>query len=146
MKSEPSVYSIDDLRRDGSTPWDGVRNYQARNSMRSMRKGDKVLYYHSNCDVPGVVGVAKVVRTAYPDPTQFDPASKYFDPTSDPADPRWSLVDVGFVRAFKRTVSLDELKAHAAELGDMAVIRKGNRLSVMPVTPEQCTFFVDLAR
>lgn len=146
MKSEPSVYSIDDLRRDGSTPWDGVRNYQARNSMRSMRKGDKVLYYHSNCDVPGVVGVAKVVRTAYPDPTQFDPASKYFDPTSDPADPRWSLVDVGFVRAFKRTVSLDELKAHAAELGDMAVIRKGNRLSVMPVTPEQFTFVVDLAR
>jgi predicted RNA-binding protein with PUA-like domain len=146
MKSEPDVYSIEDLRRDGSTPWDGVRNYQARNYLRSMRRGDKVLYYHSNCAVPGVVGLAKVVRTAYPDPTQFDPTSTYFDPGSDPADPRWSLVDVGFVRVLARTVSLDELKAHAADLGDLAVIRKGNRLSVTPVSPEQYAYIVALAR
>jgi predicted RNA-binding protein with PUA-like domain len=145
MKSEPDAYSIDDLRRDRRTMWDGVRNYQARNYMREMARGDKVLFYHSNTKVAGVVGVAKVVRTAYPDPTQFDPDSHYFDPTADRDDPRWSLVDIGFVRAFARTVSLDELKAHAAELGDLAVIRKGNRLSVSAVSEDQFDFIVDLA-
>jgi predicted RNA-binding protein with PUA-like domain len=146
MKSEPDAYSIDDLRRDGRTPWDGVRNFQARNYLRSMRRGDKVLYYHSNTTPPGVVGIAKVVSTAYPDPTQFDPASKYYDATSDPSDPRWSLVDIGFVRAFARVVSLDELRSHADALGDLAVIRKGNRLSVTPVADEQFAYIVALAR
>jgi predicted RNA-binding protein with PUA-like domain len=146
MKSEPDVYSIDHLRRDRRTAWDGVRNFQARNYMRSMVKGDRILYYHSNTAVPGVVGVAKVVATAYPDPTQFDPQSKYFDPTSDPDDPRWSLVDVAFVRAFPRVVSLEELKSHADQLGDLAVIRKGNRLSVSPVSDDQFAFIVELAR
>jgi predicted RNA-binding protein with PUA-like domain len=146
VKSEPDVYSIDDLERDGTEPWDGVRNYQARNYLRQMRKGDRVLFYHSNTAVPGVVGLAKVVATASPDPTQFDPASKYFDPTSDPDDPRWSLVHLGFVKAFDRTVSLDELKGHADELGDLAVIRKGNRLSVCPVTAQQFDVIVRLAR
>ena len=106
MKSEPDVYSIDDLKRDRKTMWDGVRNYQARNYMRSMALGDQILYYHSNCEVPGVVGLAKVVRLAYPDPTQFDPNDSHFDPGSKRDDPRWSLVDVGFVKKFRRTVSL----------------------------------------
>lgn len=145
MKSEPDVYSIDDLKRDKKTMWDGVRNYQARNYMRSMAKGDQILYYHSNTDVPGVVGLAKVVRLAYPDPTQFDPSDSHYDPASKPEDPRWSLVDVGYVRKFRRTVSLNELREHAAELGDFPLIRTGNRLSVMPVTEEQFATVLRLA-
>jgi len=145
MKSEPDVYSIDDLKRDSKTMWDGVRNYQARNYMRSMAKGDQILYYHSNTDVPGVVGLAKVVRLAYPDPTQFDPSDSHYDPASKPEDPRWSLVDVGFVKKFRRTVSLNELREHAAELGDFPLIRTGNRLSVMPVTDEQFAVVLRLA-
>ena len=132
MKSEPNAYSIDDLKRDKKTMWDGVRNYQARNFMRSMAIGDQILFYHSNCDVPGVVGLAKVVRLAYVDPTQ-------------PEDPRWSLVDIGFVKKFKRTVSLTELKARAVELGDFALTRTGNRLSVMSVTQAQFDLVVSLA-
>jgi predicted RNA-binding protein with PUA-like domain len=146
VKSEPDVYSIEDLRRDGTTTWEGVRNFQARNYLRAMRKGDRVLYYHSNADPPGVAGIAKVARTAYPDPTQFDPASHYADPTSDPDDPRWSMVDLAFVKAFARVVSLDELRDHAAELGDLAVIRRGNRLSVCPVSADQFDLIVALAR
>lgn len=145
MKSEPDVYSLDDLKRDKKTMWDGVRNYQARNYMRSMAVGDQVLYYHSNCDVPGVVGLAKVVRAAYPDPTQFDPGDKHFDPTAKREDPRWSLVDVGFVKKFKRTVSLAELREHSKELGDFALIRTGNRLSVMSVTAKQFEVICRLA-
>jgi predicted RNA-binding protein with PUA-like domain len=145
MKSEPDVYSIDDLRRDRKTMWDGVRNYQARNYMRSMALGDQILYYHSNTDIPGVVGLAKVVRLAYPDPTQFDPTDSHYDPGSKPEDPRWSLVDVGFVKRFRRTVSLNELREHASELGDFPLIRTGNRLSVMPVTEAQFDVVVRLA-
>jgi len=145
MKSEPDVYSLDDLKRDKKTMWDGVRNYQARNYMHSMVVGDQVLYYHSNCEVPGVVGIAKVVTKAYPDPTQFDPDDKHYDPTAKRDDPRWSLVDVGFVKRFKRTVSLAELRDHAAELGDFPLIRTGNRLSVMPVTPDQFEVVTRLA-
>lgn len=145
MKSEPDVYSIDDLKRDKKTMWDGVRNYQARNYMRSMAKGDQILYYHSNTDVPGVVGLAKVLRLAYPDPTQFDPTDSHYDPASKPEDPRWSLVDVGFVKKFGRTVSLNELREHADELGDFPLIRTGNRLSVMPVTEEQFAVVLRLA-
>ena len=137
MKSEPEEFSIDDLRsRPKKTePWDGVRNYQARNFMRDqMKKGDLVLFYHSNCEVPGVVGIAKVVREGYPDPTAFDPEDKHYDPKSDPENPRWFLVDVQYVRRTKRTIPLAELKANPA-LEGMALVRKGNRLSVMPVEP-----------
>jgi len=145
VKSEPGAYSIDDLKRDKRTMWDGVRNYMARNYMRSMAVGDQLLYYHSNCEVPGVVGLAKVAKTAYPDPTQFDPSDSHYDPASKPGDPRWSLVDVRYVKKFKRTVSLTELKAYADELGDFALTRTGNRLSVMPVTAEQFEFILRLA-
>jgi len=133
MKSEPDTYSIDDLERDGQEPWDGIRNYQARNMMRDdMKIGDKVFFYHSNCKEPGIVGVMKVASKPYPDATQFDPDSNYYDAKSNPDDPRWCLVDVEFVRKTKRNITLTEMKAHPA-LDDMILTRRGNRLSVMPV-------------
>ena len=133
MKSEPDAFSIDDLKRKKREPWDGVRNYQARNFMRDgMRPGDQVFFYHSNCAVPGIAGIAEVATDAYPDPSQFDPKSKYFDPGSSRDNPRWMLVDVKFVKKLKRTISLDEMKSDPA-LDGMALLRKGNRLSVMPV-------------
>ncbi|HEU4671096.1 MAG TPA: EVE domain-containing protein [Dyella sp.] len=133
MKSEPDTFSIDDLARRGREPWDGVRNYQARNFMRDgMRIGDGVFFYHSNCAEPGIVGLAEVVSDAYPDPSQFNPKSDYFDPGASRDNPRWMLVDVGFVRKLKRTITLRELQAVPA-LADMPLVRKGNRLSVMPV-------------
>jgi len=134
MKSEPDAYSIDDLERDGREMWDGIRNYQARNMMRDdMRIGDEVLFYHSNCKEPGVVGIARVVSEPYPDPTQFDSKSRYFDPKSDPDDPRWCLVDVEFIRKLSRNVTLTEIKSQKS-LEDMILTRKGNRLSIMPVS------------
>jgi predicted RNA-binding protein with PUA-like domain len=137
MKSEPDAFSIDDLKRKGQEHWDGVRNYQARNFMRDgMRIGDKVFFYHSNCAEPGIVGVAEVATDAYPDPSQFDPKSKYFDAASSRDNPRWMLVDVKFVKKLKRTITLKELQADPA-LADMALVRKGNRLSVMPVGAEE---------
>ena len=136
MKSEPDVYGIDDLSRDGSEPWDGIRNYQARNMMRDdMQMGDRVFFYHSNCDDIGIVGIAQVTSQAYPDPTQFDPKSRYHDPKSSDENPRWCLVDIGFVRKLKRTITLAELKDES-ELDGFALIRKGNRLSIMPVSDE----------
>jgi predicted RNA-binding protein with PUA-like domain len=133
MKSEPDAYSIDDLERDGRDMWDGIRNYQARNMMRDdMKIGDEVFFYHSNCKEPGVVGIAKVVSEPYPDPTQFDKKSKYFDAKSNKDNPRWCLVDVAFVRKLKRNVTLSEIKAQKS-LADMILTRKGNRLSIMPV-------------
>jgi predicted RNA-binding protein with PUA-like domain len=133
MKSEPDAFSIDDLKRKKQEAWDGVRNYQARNFMRDgMRPGDKVFFYHSNCAVPGIVGIAKVATEAYPDPSQFDPKSKYFDPGSSRDKPRWMLVDVKFMRKLKRTISLKELQADPA-LDGMVLLRKGSRLSVQPV-------------
>jgi predicted RNA-binding protein with PUA-like domain len=133
MKSEPDAYSIDDLERDGRDMWDGIRNYQARNMMRDeMRVGDKVFFYHSNCKEPGIVGVMKVASKPYPDPTQFDPESKYYDPKSNEEDPRWMLIDVEFVRKLSRTITLVELKAHPG-LDGMILLRRGNRLSIMPV-------------
>lgn len=138
MKSEPDAFSIDDLKKVGVEPWNGVRNYQARNFMRAMQPGDGVLFYHSNTDVPGIVGVAEVASDAYPDPTQFDPKSDYFDPKSTREQPRWDLVDVKFVKKLKRTIALDEIKARAHELGEgFALVQKGTRLSVMPVTAAQ---------
>lgn len=135
MKSEPDAYSIDDLKRDKREPWDGVRNYQARNMMRDdMRVGDEVFFYHSNCKEPGIVGLAKVASKPYPDPTQFDPESKYYDPKSSEDNPRWCLVDVRYVRKLKRTITLAELK-ELSGLDGFALTRKGNRLSIMPVDP-----------
>lgn len=132
MKSEPDVYSIHDLERDGSTFWDGVRNYKARNNMRAMQVGDEVLFYHSNAKPPGVVGIARVSREAYADPSQFDKKNKYFDEKSDPEEPRWSLVDVAFVAHLPHAVGLDDVKADTA-LSEMELVRYG-RLSVQAVT------------
>jgi predicted RNA-binding protein with PUA-like domain len=144
MKSEPEAFSIDDLKRKRTEAWDGVRNYQARNFMRDgMRPGDKVFFYHSNCAEPGIVGIAEVASEAYPDPSQFDRKSKYFDPKSRPEEPRWMLVDVKFVKKLKRTITLDELKGHDA-LEDMPLLRKGNRLSVMPVGTSHWKYVLDL--
>lgn len=136
MKSEPDVFSIDDLARDRRTTWEGVRNYQARNFMRDeMKVGDLVLYYHSNATPPGVAGVARVACEAYPDPTQFDPKSDYYDEGSKKDDPRWLMVDLEFVEKLPELVSLDRLKSEP-ELEGMLVIRKGQRLSVQPVEAE----------
>jgi predicted RNA-binding protein with PUA-like domain len=133
MKSEPDAFSIDDLKRKKHEAWDGVRNYQARNYMRDgMRVGDKVFFYHSNCAEPGIVGIAEVATDAYPDPSQFDPKSKYFDAGSTRDKPRWMLVDVKFMKKLKRTITLKELQADAA-LDGMVLLRKGSRLSVQPV-------------
>lgn len=132
VKSEPDAYSIDDLKRDKREPWDGIRNYAARNFMRDgMAVGDLVFFYHSNAKPPGVVGVCKVASQAYPDPTQFDPKSNYHDPKSDPDAPRWMLVDMAFVEKFPRMVSLDEVKADP-DLDGMVLATRG-RLSVQPV-------------
>ncbi|HEB58264.1 MAG TPA: EVE domain-containing protein [Gammaproteobacteria bacterium] len=146
MKSEPDVYGIDDLAAaPGKTDhWDGVRNYQARNFMRDqMKKGDKVFFYHSNCKQPGIVGIARVVREGYPDHTAFDPKEKYYDPKSDPARPRWYMVDIKFERKFRRTITLEELKQHK-KLADMPLLRKGNRLSVMPVGEKEWEYILKL--
>ena len=134
MKSEPDVYSIDDLERDGREKWDGIRNYQARNMMRDdMKIGEEIFFYHSNCKEPGIVGVARVVSAPYPDPTQFDKKSRYYDAKSSADNPRWCLVDVKFVRKLTRNITLTELKAQKT-LADMILTRKGNRLSIMPVS------------
>ncbi|PCI37264.1 MAG: EVE domain-containing protein [Thiotrichales bacterium] len=137
MKTEPSTFSIDDLKAmpNATEHWDGVRNYQARNFMKAMQKGDKVFFYHSNCKEPSIVGTAKVVTTAYPDFTAQDPDSNYFDPRSNVAKPIWEMVDIKFTRKFKRNISLSTLKA-IPELSDMLLVRKGNRLSITPVTEQ----------
>jgi predicted RNA-binding protein with PUA-like domain len=144
MKTEPDTFSIDDLKRKKHEAWDGVRNYQARNFMRDdMRVGDGVFFYHSNCAEPGIAGLAEVATDAYPDPSQFDPKSKYFDPGSSRDNPRWMLVDVKFVKKLKRVITLDELKNHKA-LVDMRLLRKGNRLSVMPVETADWKYILGL--
>ncbi|HKT26962.1 EVE domain-containing protein [Dyella sp.] len=144
MKSEPDTFSIDDLKRKKREAWDGVRNYQARNFMRDdMRVGDGVFFYHSNCAEPGIAGLAEVASDAYPDPSQFDPKSKYFDAASSRDNPRWMLVDVKFVKKLKRVITLDELKNHP-KLGGMTLLRKGNRLSVMPVDAAEWKYILGL--
>ena len=143
MKSEPSECSIDDLVRLGRVPWVGVRNYQARNFMRDdMQVGDGVLFYHSSCPEPGIVGLAEVATPAYPDATQFDPASPYHDPKSDPDAPRWLHVDVKLVRK-TRLLSLAEMRERPA-LASMRVLQRGNRLSITPVTPAEWRAVQDL--
>jgi predicted RNA-binding protein with PUA-like domain len=136
MKSEPSEYSIDDLARDGSVAWFGVRNYQARNFMRDqMQVGDGVLFYHSTCAEPGIAGLAEVASAAFPDATQFEAAGKYFDPKATPENPRWFNVEVKFVRK-TRLISLAELRS-APQLATMRILAKGNRLSITPVDPDE---------
>ncbi len=147
MKSEPDTFSIDDLynRPERTEPWDGVRNYQARNMMRdSMKLGDWVFFYHSNCSEPGIVGIMEVVKEGYPDTTAFDPDDKHFDPKSDPDQPRWYRVDVRYIRHLPRTISLKELK-DKVELADLALVKRGNRLSIMPISQWQWDFILALA-
>jgi predicted RNA-binding protein with PUA-like domain len=146
MKSEPDAFSIDDLARVKTEPWTGVRNYQARNFMRDgMSVGDGVLFYHSSCPEPGIVGTAEVASAAYPDPTQFQCKSPYFDATSSPEEPRWMLVDVTFRRKFARTVTLEEMKIQP-RLEEFVLLKRGNRLSILPVTKSQWDFILALEK
>ncbi len=148
MKSEPDVFGIEHLMKmpKKTEHWDGVRNYQARNMMRDqMQKGDLVFFYHSNCDEPGIVGIMQVVKEGYPDHTAFDPDEKYYDPKSDPDNPRWYMVDVKHKRKLRRNISLRELKQYADnELQGMPLLRKGNRLSIMPLSEEHWEFILAL--
>ncbi|BFM48923.1 EVE domain-containing protein [Marinomonas sp. THO17] len=132
MKSEPDAFSIDDLADMQVSPWDGVRNYQARNFMKDMQVGDLVFFYHSSCKPAGIVGVAKVVKEAYPDHTSWDPNSPYYDAKSTPQNPRWFMVDLAFVEKWPRLVTLAELKADAL-LAELPLVKKGSRLSIMPI-------------
>ncbi|UQY32553.1 EVE domain-containing protein [Pseudomonas fulva] len=138
MKSEPDELSIHDLQRLGKTRWDGVRNYQARNFIRSMQAGDQVLFYHSSCPQPGVAGIARIEGKPYPDPAALDPQSHYFDAKASADKNPWTAIDVSFVEAFRQVIPLAELKAQTA-LAELALVHKGSRLSVMPVTEAQWT-------
>jgi predicted RNA-binding protein with PUA-like domain len=146
MKTEPEEFSIDTLARVGREPWSGVRNYQARNYMKEMQVGDGVLFYHSSTAIPGIAGLAEVASAAYPDPTQFQKKSDYYDPASRPEEPRWWLVDVAFKRKLSRLIPLDELRAKADRLDDMVLLRKGSRLSVQPVTAAQWKTILSLEK
>jgi predicted RNA-binding protein with PUA-like domain len=145
MKTEPEAFSIDDLERLGVSHWDGVRSYQARNSLVAMKVGEQAFFYHSSCDPPGVVGICEVVKEAYPDHTAWDPQSKYFDPRSTPEKPQWFMPDVRFVEKFSRMISLPELRA-TPEIEGMVLLQRGARLSVQPVSEEQWEIIVHLAR
>ena len=145
MKSEPDAFSIDDLRKAGTEPWTGVRNYQARNFMRQMQPGDQVFFYHSSTAVPGIAGLGVVASTPYPDPTQFKRKSPYFDPKATPEQPRWEMVDVRFERKFREVLALSTLKANEARLEGLGVLQRGSRLSVMPVTPAQARALLKMA-
>lgn len=148
MKSEPNTFSIGDLQaKPGQREaWDGVRNYQARNILRDeMKIGDLAFFYHSSCASPGIVGIVKVVREGYPDPTAFDPSSQYYDARCDPANPRWYQVDIQFVRELRQPIPLSELKTYP-QLADMALLRRGNRLSILAVSEAQWSFILALER
>jgi predicted RNA-binding protein with PUA-like domain len=148
MKTEPSTFSIDDLaeRPKKTAMWDGVRNYQARNMLRDdFRKGDQAFLYHSSCEIPGIAGVVSVVRTAYPDPTAFDKKHDHYDADSDPKNPRWFVVDVQLKRRLKRVITLDQLREHQSrELRDMLLLKRGNRLSITPVSEAEWKFILSL--
>lgn len=150
MKSEPSVFSIDDLEKDGRTLWEGVRNYQARNfMMNDMSVGDDVLFYHSNAEPPGVAGVATVSRAAVPDPTVFDKKSEYFDPKATKEKPIWFCVEIKFSKKFKSILSLDEIRKNNQknkQLSKMALLQKGSRLSVQPVLPNEFKDILGMAK
>jgi predicted RNA-binding protein with PUA-like domain len=146
MKSEPDVFSIDDLgdRPRQTEHWDGVRNYQVRNMLRDrIKKGDQAFFYHSSCGQPGIVGIVDIVREGYPDDSAWNPKSAYYDPKSTPHQPRWYMVDVRLHRKFRRCITLRELKQHA-ELASLPLLRRGNRLSIIPVTPEHWRFVLAL--
>ena len=146
MKSEPDAFSIDDLKEVKVEPWDGIRNYQARNFMRDqMRVGDKAFFYHSSCDVPGIVGIMKINSKPYPDHTAFDTQNKYYDAKSDPENPRWMMVDVKFVKKLKQPVTLQALKA-CRELDGMQLLKRGNRLSIMPVEEDHWNFIMGMIK
>jgi predicted RNA-binding protein with PUA-like domain len=148
MKSEPSTFGIDDLRKakHHTTGWDGVRNYQARNYLREMKKGDLVFFYHSSCEVPGIAGIASIAREAYADATAFDAKHDHYDADSDPDNPRWFMVDVKLVKKLDRVVTLEELRAHAGgKLKNMIVLKRGNRLSITPVTKAEWELITSLA-
>lgn len=137
MKSEPDVYSIDTLKNEKKTLWDGIRNYQARNfMMKDMKVGDQVLFYHSNAKPPGIAGLARISKKAVPDPTAFDKKSKYFDEKSSKENPRWFCVEVAYEKKLKKLISLDDIRGNK-ELADMMVIKKGSRLSIQPVTEKE---------
>ena len=137
MKSEPDVFSIDDLKKKKTSGWDGVRNYQARNYMRDdMKIGDLVLFYHSSCEVPGVAGLAKVSKESHPDPSQFDKKSEYYDPKATKENPRWFMVEVEFVEKFDHVITLTTIK-ETKGLDKMPLVQKGSRLSINPVTPDE---------
>lgn len=148
VKSEPSTFGIDDLARarNRTTGWDGVRNFQARNFMREMRNGDLAFFYHSSCEVPGIAGIVSIVKQAYPDRTAFDPKDDHYDPDSKTDAPRWFAVDVQLVRKLDRPITLEELRSHAAgKLRNMIVLKRGNRLSITPVTKGEWEFIATLA-
>ncbi len=145
MKSEPDVFSIETLKKKGHAPWDGVRNYQARNFMKDMKAGDVVLFYHSSCQPPGVAGLARVKKESHPDPTAWDKKSDYFDPRSTPEKPLWFMVEVAYLETFPHFVSLEELKADGF-LAGMRVTQKGSRLSVQPVEKKHFDRVVALGR
>jgi predicted RNA-binding protein with PUA-like domain len=145
FKSEPDAYGIDRLERETRTEWSGVRNFQARNNMVAMKLGDRGFFYHSSTKPPGIVGLCEVIREAYPDFTQFDPASDYYDPTSKPDKPKWLMVDVGFVEKFPRMLTLDELRAMPALTG-MTLLKRGSRLSVQPVEAVDFKLILQTAR
>jgi predicted RNA-binding protein with PUA-like domain len=148
MKTEPTTFGVEDLERAKrhTTPWDGVRNYQARNMLRDeMKKGDLAFLYYSSTDVPGIVALMKIVKEGYPDPTAFDHKHHHYDPDSDPSKPRWFMVDVQLERRLTRVISLEELRKHATkELKNMVLLRRGNRLSVTPVEPAEWKFILSL--
>ena len=148
LKSEPDSFSIDALKAapKQTSAWDGVRNFQARNMLRdSMKKGDQAFFYHSSCDVPGIAGIVSIVKDGYPDATAFDPKHDHYDPESKADAPRWYVVDVKLVRKFRRIITLDELRQHAAKkLKDFVLLRRGNRLSVMPVSQKDWDFVLTL--
>ena len=145
VKSEPNAYSIDNLVKDKKTHWDGVRNYQARNIMRDdMKKGDLVLFYHSNAEPNAVVGICEIVREGYPDFTAFDSENKYFDPKSNSENPTWIMVDIKLVKKFKRPVTLKEIKENS-KLQTMRLVQRGNRLSVMPIEKKEFDLILKLS-
>lgn len=145
MKSEPEVYGIDDLKRDRQTVWDGVRNYQARNFLKAMQPGDSVFFYHSNTTPPGIAGLMQIVKSGIDDPSQFDPSSKYYDPKSPKDNPRWQTVMVEFVKKLPAVISIDQLR-QTFDTDDLLILRRGNRLSVIPVDEAVAQKILDMAK
>ena len=143
MKSEPDVYGIHHLQQEGTTLWDGIRNYQARNFMRSMAIGDRAFFYHSNAKPPGIIGLMEVIETGLTDPSQFDPDNKYFDPKSKPEAPRWDCVRLRYVGRFAELLSLDQLREQFS-VDELPVVRQGNRLSILPVPEASATRLLEL--